>query len=102
MENDLNLIRRDLNEIKIEIALIKEWILDDEFGEEVSKEVVDEVEKSRRKNGKDLVSHEEVLKKFVHEHNWMEQKRNRFFRKIKQRGLKEDCKKDGWNKRKPN
>ena len=69
MENDLNLIRRDLNEIKIEIALIKEWILDDEFGEEVSKEVVDEVEKSRRKNGKDLVSHEEVLKKFVHEHN---------------------------------
>jgi len=64
MENNLNLIRKDLNEIKIEIALIKDWILDDEFGLEIADEVVEEVEESRKKNGRDLISHEEVLKKF--------------------------------------
>ncbi len=62
MENNLNLIRKDLNEIKVEIAIIKELILDDEAGLEVTDEVVREVEESRSE--KDLISHSEVLKRF--------------------------------------
>lgn len=64
MENNLDLIREDLNEIKIEISFIKNWILDDEAEFEVSEEVVNEVEESRKKEGEDLISHEEVFKKF--------------------------------------
>ncbi len=65
MDNDINLIRKDLHEIKVEIDFIKNNLLDDEAGLEVSDEVVKEVEESRKKKGKDLVSHEEVFKKYV-------------------------------------
>lgn len=64
MENTLDLIRKDLNEIKVEITFIKEHILDDEAGLEVNEKVVKEVEVSRKKKGKDLVSHEEVFKRY--------------------------------------
>jgi len=60
----MSLIRKDLNDIKLEIAFIKEILLDDEAGFEVSDEVVNEIEESRKKKGKDLVSHEEVFKKY--------------------------------------
>ena len=64
MGSDMGLIKKDLNEIKSEIAFIKELLLDDEARFEVSDEVVREVEESRKMNGKDLVSHDEVFKKF--------------------------------------
>ncbi len=64
MENTLDLIRKDLNEIKVEITFIKEHILDDEAGLEVNEKVIKEVEASRKKKGKDLVSHEEVFKRY--------------------------------------
>jgi len=64
MENNLPLIRKDLEEIKSEIVFIKEILLDDEAGLEVNDEVVREVEKSREKNGADLVPHEEVFEKY--------------------------------------
>ncbi len=64
MENTLDLIRKDLDEIKVEITFIKEHILDDEAGLEVSEKVVKEVEESRKKKGKDLVPHEEVFKRY--------------------------------------
>ncbi len=64
MENTLDLIRKDLSEIKVEITFIKEHILDDEAGLEVNEKVVKEVEESRKKKGKDLVSHEEVFKRY--------------------------------------
>jgi len=64
MENTLDLIRKDLDEIKVEITFIKEHILDDEARLEVSEKVVKEVEVSRKKKGKDLVSHEEVFKRY--------------------------------------
>ena len=63
----MNLIKKGLNEIKIEISFIKDLILDNEAGLEISEEVIKEVEESRRKEGKDLVSHEEVLKKYCNE-----------------------------------
>lgn len=64
MENNINLIRKDLKEIKVELAFIRDWILDGESGLEVSDEVVNEVEESRKNKGKDLVSQEEVFKRF--------------------------------------
>jgi len=64
MENNLSLIRQDLNAIKVEVAFIKDWLLDDEANLEVSDLVVREVEESRKKKGKDLISHEEVFKRF--------------------------------------
>ena len=64
MENTLSLIRKDLNEIKVEITFIKEHILDDEAGLEISDDVIKEVKESRKKKGKDLVSHGEVFKKY--------------------------------------
>ena len=36
MENTLDLIKKDLDEIKVEITFIKEHILDDEAGLDVS------------------------------------------------------------------
>ncbi len=63
MENELSLIRKDLNEIKVELTFIKEHILDDEAELEVSDEVAKEVENSRN-NEDDLVPHEEVFKKY--------------------------------------
>ena len=64
MENNLDLIKKDLRDIKLEITFIKDLILDDESGLEVSDEVVREIEKSRKKEGKDLVSHDNVFKRF--------------------------------------
>ena len=64
MDSDIKLIRKDLHEIKVEIDFIKNNLLDDEFGFEISDEVVEEVKKSRKDNGKDLISHEEVFKKY--------------------------------------
>ena len=61
MENTLDLIKKDLDEIKVEITFIKEHILDDEAGLDVSEE---EIKESRKKKGKDLVSHEEVFKRY--------------------------------------
>jgi len=64
MAQEIDLIRKDLNEIKVEIALLRELLVDDEAGLEVSDEVVREVEESRKRKGKDLVSHEEVFKRY--------------------------------------
>jgi hypothetical protein len=63
--NNLDLIKKDLDEIKIEISFIKKWILDDEAGLEVSDEVINEVEESRKR--KDFIPHEEVFKKYCNE-----------------------------------
>lgn len=60
----MSLIRKDLNDIKVEIAFIKDILLDEEAGLEVSDEVVREVEESRKKKGKDLIPHEEVFKRY--------------------------------------
>ena len=62
MEKNLDLIRKDLNDIKVEITFIKELILDDEATLEVNDDVVKEVEESRKKE--DLVSHKEVFEKY--------------------------------------
>ena len=64
MGNDISLMRKDLNDIKAEIALIREILSDDEAGLEVGDDVVKEVEDSRKQEGKDLVGHEEVFKKY--------------------------------------
>ncbi|HLC86703.1 MAG TPA: hypothetical protein VJH65_00285 [Candidatus Nanoarchaeia archaeon] len=61
---EMSLIRKDLNDIKVEIAFIKDILLDEEAGLEVSDEVVREVEESRKKKGKDLIPHEEVFKRY--------------------------------------
>lgn len=64
MGEDIETIKKDLNEIKLEINFIKEWLIDDEANLEVSDEVVREVEESRKGGDNDLVSHEEVFKKY--------------------------------------
>lgn len=64
MEGNMGLIKKNLNEIRSDIAFIKEFLLDDEAGLDVSDEVVREVEESRKMDGKDLVPHEEVFKRF--------------------------------------
>ncbi len=60
---EIDLLRKDLNELRLEITLIKEQLSEEE-GLEVSDAVVKEVNDSRDLNGEDLVSHEEVLKRY--------------------------------------
>jgi len=64
IEKSIESIKKDLDEIKAEISFIKKLFLDEEQGLEVSEEVMNEIEESRKKKGKDLISHFEVNKKF--------------------------------------
>ena len=61
----LNRLERDILTIKIEIEDVKDILIDDECGLEVSDDVEKEIEESRNCDGRDMISHEEVMKRFV-------------------------------------
>lgn len=58
----LESLRKDLNDLKIDISIIKGYLIDDELNLEVSDEVVEEI-KEAKKRGK-FYSQEEVESMF--------------------------------------
>lgn len=56
-QNILNLVNS--------VESLKKQLIDDEINLEISDEVLGEIKESREMKGKDLVSHEEVMKKYL-------------------------------------